>query len=497
MDSLRSLPLFLPELLLTGTLCVVLVADLVFPAEKSHRVGYWVLAGLAVTTVSLLLSEANAAESLFLGSVVVDPFSRFFKFVFLAATAVTILISLRSDEFRSSRMGEYFTLLAAVAIGLFFMATSVDLIMIYLSIEVVSIVSFILAGYLKGQARSSEASLKYVIYGAFSSGIMLYGFSLLFGLTGSTRLPEIGLALAALGDSATLAFFFALILVLAGFGYKISAVPFHFWTPDVYEGSPTPITAFLSVAPKAAGFAVLIRFFNALFRGGAPLTADVGPLFADIPWQNVMAVVAAVTMTLGNLVAIQQSNIKRMLAYSSIAHAGYILVGLPVVANGGAFGMLFYIAVYLFMQLGAFLIVILVANRLGTEEIDDYKGLGFQAPFAAIAMTLFLFSLTGIPPTSGFIGKFYLFGALIASGPEWYWLAIVGVLNSVVSLYYYMRVVKVMFFDRSPSMEAFRVAGPAFGVLLAMAVPTFLLGVWWTPVGNWVERSLQFFTAAG
>ena len=495
MDNFQSLKLFFPELIIVGTVLIAIIADLCYSGKKSFKVGYWVIAGLILAWLSILFTSSDQVTTLFLNSLALDPFARIFKIVFLLATILVVLMSLRSKELSRVRIGEYFTLLTAMVFGMFLMVSSIDLIMVYLSIEVVSIVSFILAGYLKVQVRSTEASLKYVIYGAFSSGIMLYGLSLLFGLTGSTKLFENRDTVQSLGGESNLSLIVATVFIFAGFGYKISAVPFHFWTPDVYEGAPTPITAYLSVAPKAAGFALLIRFFNSLFGMGNSLNDIVWQTVEGIPWQHVIAAISAITMILGNLAALQQSNIKRLLAYSSIAHAGYILMGIPVLSQQGIFGMIFYIIVYLFMQLGAFFVIISVANKYGTELIKDYSGLGFKSPFLGVVMALFLFSLTGLPPTAGFIGKFYLFAALINAGSQFYWLAIIGVINSVISLYYYMRVVRVMFFEGESVTEHYLPSKLVMSLLVFLGIPTILFGVYWSPVTQWVHNSLKFFVA--
>lgn len=490
MDNFQSIKLFIPELVLVGTMLIGIIADLFYQREQSFRVGFWVITGLAIAALALFLTPAGESITLFMGTIVIDPFARMFKFVFLLATTVIILISLKTDELKSVRTGEYYVLITAMTLGMFLMASSVDLIMIYLSIEVVSIVSFILAGYLKTQVRSTEASLKYVIYGAFSSGIMLYGFSLLFGLTGTTKLFEIRESLAVL-NGGTLTLTVAIVMITAGFGYKISAVPFHFWTPDVYEGAPTPITALLSVGPKAAGFALLIRVFNTLFSGTDVFAASVWQSLEGLPWQEVMAGLAAITMTLGNVLAIQQSNVKRLLAYSSIAHAGYILMGIPVLSQSGIYAVMFYVVVYLFMQLGAFFVVISIKNKFGTEDIEEYGGLGFKAPYLGVTMAIFLFSLTGLPPTAGFIGKFYLFSAVIEA--KMYWLAIVGALNSVISLYYYMRIVKMMYLQGEREAELYLPPRFQTSLLAALAVPTVIFGVYWTPIADWIRNSLVFF----
>lgn len=495
MGNIQSISYFIPELIVTAVVLVAVVADLFTSTRNVHKIGYLVIVGLAIAAFALWLSPPENSSTLFLGTIVVDPFSRIFKFVFLLATIVVVMMSLNSDELKSVRTGEYYTLMAAMVLGMSLMASSVDLIMIYLSIEVVSIVSFILAGYLRTQVRSNEAALKYVIYGAFSSGLMLYGLSLLYGLTGTTKVLELGSVIAALEPGSDLPLTAATILIMAGFGYKVAIVPFHFWTPDVYEGAPTPVTAYLSVAPKAAGFALLIRFFNSVFGAGEPLNGPVWEAIEGVPWQDILMVLAALTMTVGNLIAIQQDNIKRLLAYSSIAHAGYILMAVPVLSQEGIYAIIFYIIVYLFMQLGAFFLAIVVSNRYGTENIDDYSGIGWKSPYLGFFMAIFMFSLTGIPPTAGFIGKMYLFAALINGGSQFYWLAIVGVLNSVISLYYYMRVVKVMYFEGEQEKDLYRPAGASAAIILATGIPSIFFGIRWSFLADWVNSSLKFFVS--
>jgi NADH-quinone oxidoreductase subunit N len=366
--------------------------------------------------------------------------------------------------------------------------------MMYLSLELVSISSYILAGYIKESERSSEASMKYVIYGALSSGLMLYGISLLFGLTGEINIFAVNSALLARGYNPVV-LLISLILILAGFGYKISAVPFHYWTPDVYEGSPITVTAFLSVTSKAAGFAMLIRFLKVAFidRTVTAGISETWGIVQGLPWTDIMAVISALTMTVGNIIAIWQNNLKRMLAYSSIAHAGYILMGIVVAQNFGISAMLIYFLAYLLMNLGAFYCVMLVAEGTGSEDIEVYKGLGYRAPFLGVSFTIFLVSLTGIPPTFGFIGKLYIFAALINA--KYIWLAVVGVLNSVVSLYYYIRVVRNMFLRDAEVREAVSLRF-SFGrvvVLLALLVPTLLFGVYFSPLVDLAQSSVSMF----
>ena len=373
------------------------------------------------------------------------------------------------------------------------MVSTVDLIMVYISIEIVSIMSFVLAGYLKQNTRSNEAGLKYVVYGAFSSGIMLFGLSYIYGLTGSTNYFQIQQAIMTMDPSANTALMMAMLMVLAGFGYKVSAVPFHFWTPDVYEGAPTTITAYLSIAPKAGAFAMMIRFFNQVLADGGAMGGLDASSVASLPWANIMSLLAVITMTLGNVVAIQQNNIKRMLAYSSIAHAGYMLLAMPVMSGDSVYAIMIYLVMYLFMNLGAFFVVIIVKNKTGGETFDDYKGLGWEMPMVGVAMTIFMISLTGLPPSAGFIGKFYIFASLIKGGNQFYWLVVVGGINSVVSLYYYFRVVKVMFLEGERKDTILQPPTVMAGMLLATAIPTVILGIYWTPVADWVQNSLTFF----
>lgn len=492
-DNINSLSYFLPELLLTGIIIMMIVADLFLKQARSPWLSFFALGGAIVVMFAVVAQYDLGSRSLFNNMLVVDPFSLFFKLLFLASTIAVVFLSIGSVELAGRPVGEYFTLLMTLTLGMFFMASATNLLTIFISIEFVSIVSFVLAAYLKTRRRSSEAGIKYAIYGAFSSGLMLYGISILYGLTGALNLYEISQVLAS-REIQSAALLLSVILILAGFGYKIASVPFHFWSPDVYEGAPTPITAFLSVGPKAAGFALLIRFFNvALVDNGKTLTSEWLPL-TGIDWPLILAAVAAVTMTLGNLVAIVQNNLKRLLAYSSIAHAGYALMGVVVLSDAGIHATIFYLVVYYLMNLGAFLVVIIFQDVIGSESIEDYKGLAARAPIPAVAMGVFLFSLTGLPPTAGFIGKFLLFAAVVKGGPAFYWLAIVGIINSVISLYYYARILKAMFFDKSTAEDSagLRIS-PFYVTLLAvLVVPTILLGVYWAPLEDLASHSIEF-----
>ncbi|MCH7681279.1 NADH-quinone oxidoreductase subunit N [candidate division KSB1 bacterium] len=493
-NNINSLSYFLPELILTGMIVVLIIADLLLKKENSAWTSLLALGGLVIAFVAVLNQYDLGSRSIFNDMLAVDPFALYFKLLFLTSAAFVVLLSIGSVELAGRPVGEYFTLMTALTLGLFLMASATNLITIFISIEFVSVTSFILATYLKTRRRSSEAGLKYTIYGAFSSGLMLYGISILYGLTGTLDIYEIGTKLAASSPNS-LALLISIILMLAGFGYKLAAVPFHFWAPDVYEGAPTPITAFFSVGPKAAGFALLIRFFNVAFATEA--TNGEWAAIAGVNWSQLLAVVAAATMTLGNLVAIVQKNVKRLLAYSSIAHAGYALMGVVLLSDQGVYATLFYLVVYYLMNIGAFLVVIVVQDLVGSESIDDYKGLIWRAPLPAIAMGVFLFSLTGLPPTAGFIGKFYLLAALIKGGPGFYWLAVVAIINSVISLYYYARILKAMYFDQQDEKEPASLAvSPYYVVLLiALVVPTIFLGVYWAPLADLANYSVEFLRA--
>jgi len=493
MSNLNSLAHFWPELILTVTVLVAIISDLFYRKEQSFKVAWWVLGGLALTMFAIRIG-GSAVTDLFMGNIALDPFSEFFKVLILLSTALVILMSFNSNELKDYRVGEYFSIIAIMAFGLFLMVSAIDVLMVYLALEIVSIMSFFLAGYLKKELHSNEASLKYVIYGAFSSGIMLYGLSILFGLTGTTKFFEMQAAIAVLSPDSNLALILSAVFILTGFGYKISAVPFHFWTPDVYEGSPTTITAYLSIAPKAAGFAMMIRFFNQVFGDGTAMVSESWQAINSVPWPQLMGILAAATMTIGNLVAIQQNSVKRMLAYSSIAHAGYMMMALPLMSQSGVFGIMIYLFMYLFMNLGAFFVVIYIQGKIGGENFEDYDGLGWKMPFVGIVMTLFMVALTGLPPTAGFIGKFYIFAAVIEAGSQYYWLAFVGVLNSVVSLYYYIRVVKHMFLSGERSESVSMPTSILVTVLLlALAIPTFVFGWYFGPVTNWIGESLVMF----
>ena len=493
MTNLQSLEFFIPELILTITILAALITDLFVKKSKTNMIGWVLGVGLVVVGLSVHNLSSVPPTTLFLDMIVIDPFSSFMKIVIILSTLMVIVASWVNDELEKYRKGEYFTIMGIMVMGLFLMTSSVDIIMLYISIEVVSIMSFVLAAYLKLDTRSNEAGLKYVIYGAFSSGVMLFGLSIVYGLAGSTNYFAIQDTLSSLDGSANPALIMALLMIFAGFGYKISSVPFHFWTPDVYEGSPSTITAYLSVAPKAAGFAMIIRFFHQVFSDSMGLTSNaIGS--TDLPWPEIIGVLAVVTMTMGNLVAIQQKSIKRMLAYSSIAHAGYMMLALPVLSMEAVESVMIYLFSYVFMNLGAFFIVIFVKNKTGGESFEDFEGLGWKMPIVGAFMTLFMLSLTGLPPTAGFVGKLYIFKTLVGAGSEFLWLVVAGGVNSVISLYYYFHVVKVMFLGGKRSDVITYPPSTMFGLMIFTAVPSLLLGLYWNPLASWVKDSLVFYT---
>ena len=493
MTNLQSLEFFIPELILTITILAALITDLFVKKSKTNMIGWVLGVGLVVVGLSVHNLSSVPPTTLFLDMIVIDPFSSFMKIIIILSTLLVIVASWVNDELEKYRKGEYFTIMGIMVMGLFLMTSSVDIIMLYISIEVVSIMSFVLAAYLKLDTRSNEAGLKYVIYGAFSSGVMLFGLSIVYGLAGSTNYFAIQDTLSSLDGSANPALIMALLMIFAGFGYKISSVPFHFWTPDVYEGSPSTITAYLSVAPKAAGFAMIIRFFHQVFSDSIGLTSNaIGS--TDLPWPEIIGVLAVVTMTMGNLVAIQQKSIKRMLAYSSIAHAGYMMLALPVLSMEAVESVMIYLFIYVFMNLGAFFIVIFVKNKTGGESFEDFEGLGWKMPIVGAFMTLFMLSLTGLPPTAGFVGKLYIFKTLVGAGSEFLWLVVAGGVNSVISLYYYFHVVKVMFLGGKRNDVITYPPSTMFGLMIFTAVPSLLLGLYWNPLASWVKDSLVFYT---
>jgi NADH-quinone oxidoreductase subunit N len=471
----------LPELVLTGGALLVLIADVALPKHQRGALAWVTLLAIAATLASLIPFRQTQVEVAH-GLLAVDQFALFFKVVFLLAAAITVLMSIRYLAIEGASPGEYYFLILCATLGMMIMAGGIDLITIFIGLETMAVSFYILAGFIKPSQRSNEAAVKYFLLGAFSLGVLLYGMSLMYGLSGTTNLRVMAVTFAGMETDPRLVL--AVILVVAGVGFKIAAVPFHMWAPDVYEGAPTPVTAFLSVGSKAASFAMLIRIF---VEGLPSMSPD---------WRLLFWVLAVITMTVGNVAAVTQSNVKRMLAYSSIAHAGYVLIGIVAGTSRGITATLVYLMIYAFMQLGAFaVLVVLRRSDVAGEELKDFSGLAFRNPFAAFAMLLFMLSLGGIPPTAGFMGKFWLFSAAIDA--EYYWLAVIGVLNSAISLYYYVRIVVFMYLKKE-ALGSEPTTTPTLAVVLGVAVAaTLVLGVYPRLLFELADMSARTLGAAG
>src|SRR5512134_1692802 len=462
---LQGLYSILPETVVVATALVVLFADLFLPEENKRILCGVSLAGIALALFAVV-AMGPATVSGFSGTVVHDGLGAFFEIVILCACALTLLMATGYSEWEGTHKGEFYSLLLLSTSGMMFMAAGTDLMTIFLGLETLSIPIYVLVGFHRRRMSSIEGALKYFLLGAFASGFLLYGIALIYAATGTTKLPALA---AMLYDSRILAnpmFLAGVGLLLVGFAFKVSLVPFHMWTPDAYEGAPTVVTAFMSAAVKAAAFAALIRVVLLTFGGLQP-----------VMWKVLWAL-AVLTMTVGNLSALLQDNVKRMLAYSSIAHAGYILVGLVSGDLLGGQAALFYLLVYAFMNIGAFGVVILIARKEDDGyDIRNLAGVGFKYPVLGGLLTLFLVSLAGIPPTGGFVGKFYLFSAAVKNG--YIGLAVIGVLNSAVSIYYYLRLVVYMYFmPAAGEIPAPRPPHFAFSAALcASAAVVLVLGI--------------------
>jgi len=469
----------LPILVLAGFGMIVLLIDVLTSRKLGEKnlLVYLSLLGIVVAAV-LSRSSIGTATFSFNETFTIDNYSIFFNFIFLLSTGLTILISHKYIKREEINYGEYYALLMFSTIGMMLMASGADLLNIYIGLEVMSISIYILTGFKRSKLISNEASLKYFLLGAFATGFLLYGIALIYGSTGTINLKQIACFIAGRGGGLDPLLILGMGLIIVGLGFKVAAVPFHAWVPDVYEGAPTAITAFMSVGPKAAGFAAFLRIFMTSFA------------YTHHEWQKIIYILAVLTMTTGNVVAIAQTNIKRMLAYSSIAHAGYLLIALVSANNMGVSGTLFYILAYIFMNIGAFAIVI-VLSRKGDEfiQINDYAGLGFKHPLLAIAMTLFMLSMAGVPPMAGFVGKFYIFSAAIKSG--YVGLAVIGVINSVISVYYYLRITVIMYM-KEPAREFTPLAlSPLIvAAIVISVVGTLHLGIFPSKVMEIAQRSI-------
>ena len=461
--------LLMPELIIILTFILVAIFDLFNSIQKT--VAAWLtIVGCAIALyVSVDMLQVGVEGTEFSNMIQVDKYSLFFNVIFLVSTILVVLISMNYLGRTDKRQGEYYLLILLATLGMMLMASGNELIVVFLGLELMSLSLYVLAGYFQRSMASSEAGMKYLLLGAFASGFFLYGIALIYGGAGTTSIPQIASAITVNATSPLL--LSGMFLLVVGFGFKVALVPFHQWAPDVYEGAPTSIAAFISAGPKAAGFAAFLRIFLEALQN------------IQSEWIVVVTILAALTMTVGNLVAIAQRNIKRMLAYSSIAHAGYVLVGLAAANKDGISSAMFYLLIYCIMNIGAFGAVILARTEDGESlMISDYAGLGFKKPLLALFMTLMLLSLAGFPPTAGFVGKFYIFRSAVESGQIW--LVIIGAINTAISAFYYLRVVVAMYmrepeadldFHPYPGLLIVALTLAAIGVVLIGILPSYFL----------------------
>jgi len=501
----------MPEGVLTLFACAALVLDVMLPRNRKKVVSYVCLAGIALAFGSLWVLYSNivskgAPHTAFFDMIVLDSYAVVFKSMFLIGAALAILLSMKYLDVEGEQRGEYYSLILFSVVGMMFMASGVDLLSLFISLELMAISVYILVGYFRRDKKSNEASMKYFLLGAFSSGVLLYGISLIYGLTGSTNLARIATAIPIVASPAFNPFgaqvapdmryllLMSMILIAAGMFFKVAAVPFHMWAPDAYEGAPTSITAFMSVGVKAASFAM----FGRLFLYGLPdlrgsMAGDPASHIPQLPgWALLLGIVSAITIVWGNLGALTQNNTKRLLAYSSISHAGYALLGLIAGNQTGYTGLIIYLFIYTIMNLGVFGCIIALRRRgIIGDRMEDLNGLMKKAPWLTVMMTIFLLSLGGIPPTAGFIGKFYLFAGLIETGNPWLVrLAILAVLMSVVSLYYYIRFIRAMYIEGETEAQPVRLA-PSLRIALGVAAILVLY------IGVFPQRLIDLTQKAG
>ena len=487
--SVHDLQLIAPELILTAIACLALVMEVILPYKLSKWTAYFSLAGIALALISLAAQfksiggtlSLNALQGVtatdgFYGMVHIDGFALVFRAIFLIAAGLTIAISMRYLDIEHEQHGEYYALILFATVGMMFLGSGYDLISLYIALELMAVTFYVLVAFTKRQRRSNEAGMKYFLLGAFSSGILLYGMSLLYGITGSTNLGEMGTKLSAAPAELRPVLLLGMIALAAGLFFKVAAVPFHMWAPDAYEGAPTSVTAFLSTGSKAASFALYARiFFVAL-----------GPM--QIDWAPLLGIVAALTIVVGNWAAVTQENSKRLLAYSSISNAGYLLLGL--IANNiyGNIGLAIYLLVYTLMNIGAFGVIISLRRRgIIGDNVDDMTGLAQKAPGMAAMMGIFMLSLGGLPGTGGFIGKYFLLWGLLQRGEAahkswYYWLAGWAVINIVVSFYYYIRFIRVMYLgDRIADEEPLTMSPALRTAMIVSLIGIVFIGVYPQP----------------
>ncbi|MCA1631215.1 MAG: NADH-quinone oxidoreductase subunit N [Acidobacteria bacterium] len=503
--AVRELNLIVPEIILTVAACVALVMEVLLPNRRSRWVGYFALGGVLLAAASVVAAWVTYGVGFpltgFYGMVRLDGFAVVFKLIFLLAAALTIAVSLRYLDVESEQRGEFYALVLFALTGMMFLASGYDLIVLFISLELMALTFYVLVSFTRRERRSNEAGMKYFLLGAFSSGVLLYGMSLLYGIAGSTNLGDIAASvnsiLHAPGADETTAvplrpmLLLGMIALAAGLFFKISAVPFHMWAPDAYEGAPTPVTAFLSTGSKAASFALFARIF---LEGLGGMRAEWAPLIGGV---------AAITIMVGNWAAVTQTNSKRLLAYSSVSNAGYLLLGIIAANRYGYVGLALYLLVYTLMNIGAFGIIISLHRRgVVGEQVDDLKGLAQKDPVMAAAMAVFMLSLGGLPLTGGFIGKWFLFGGLLQRGKEegknwYYWLALWAIINTVVSFYYYVRFIRVMYLDERAADVRPLSLSPALRVALGVAVFGIIaVGVYPQPFINFAQSIVSSLAGA-
>jgi NADH-quinone oxidoreductase subunit N len=474
LNYLANISRYIPEMLLVGLMVGLILIETTYKEDDKNKKFIFIatVIGLVATFASLLVNLYAKSEAIFSNSIIIDPFSTVMKMIMVIGTLGAYYLSTISKEIYESLKSEFIIMAVGILIGGFILASANNMLMVFIGIETLSIISYVMASLKKNDERSSEAGLKYSLYGGISSGLMLFGMSHMFGVLGTIQFAGIATNIAKLNQSQIMILMPSFVLFFAGIGYKIAAVPFHMWSPDVYEGSPTPVTTFFAIVPKLAGIAGLIRITMIFFSAHGPL---------HVGWVGLMMVISSLTMTVGNVTAIGQKSVKRMLAYSSISHAGIMIAGLTVMNNIGIRAVVFYGITYLFMTLVAFYVTSIVQDKYGNDHFERFQGLIYRYPFMAVMMTVVMFSLTGLPPLAGFIGKYNIIAALVSS--NYFTLAIILVLNSVVSAYYYLKIVRLMILKPQESNEEIE----GFGflnqlIIVVMTAPVFILGIFWDSI---------------
>ncbi len=472
---------FFPELVLAITAILIIGLDLIFKKSKTKQSFLnWVSFSGVLFSIAIVCFDGNILSTSFHQFLVTDPLAVFGKIIILVSALLTLLMTFRYFKSNTTEhQAEFLVIILFATIGASALTSAQEIITLYVALETLTISSYILAAYMKRDAGSNEAGMKYLLLGAFSSAVLLFGFSYLYGATATTNILKMNERLMTEPLNALIVL--GIIFVIAGLSFKISLAPFHMWTPDVYEGAPTPVTAYLSVASKAAGFIAFIRIF---------LVALNTPALVHI-WGGLFAVLAALSIVIGNLSAIPQKNIKRMMAYSSVAQAGYIIIGLLVNNQLGLTAMLFYLFVYLFANMGAFLAIVIVSSQINSEQIDDFSGLWKRSPLISMALLIFMLSLAGVPPFAGFTGKWYLFGAAIQNG--YLWLGLLGMIFSVISLYYYLQIVRRTLVLDSPENKPISISVIEKTALIICMLVTIVLGFYATPLMHVIHRTVGSF----